>query len=192
MKKAAFLDRDGVINRKAPAGEYVMRWEEMEFLPGTREAVRLLRRAGFLVVVVSNQRCVAKGLITASALESMHERMRREFAAAGAIIDAIYYCPHENAPPCGCRKPQPGMLLQAARDHDIDLAASWMIGDSGRDVGAGRAAGCHTALVTGNDDRSHRAAEAGADLVASSLLDATHQILQVEAALPSVTRSVSR
>ena len=182
MKKAAFLDRDGVINRKAPAGEYVTRWEEMEFLPGTREAVRLLRRAGFLVVVVSNQRCVAKGLITASALESMHERMRREFAAAGAIIDAIYYCPHENAPPCGCRKPQPGMLL----------AASWMIGDSGRDVGAGRAAGCHTALVTGNDDRSHRAAEAGADLVASSLLDATHQILQVEAALPSVTRSVSR
>jgi D-glycero-D-manno-heptose 1,7-bisphosphate phosphatase len=84
------------------------------------------------------------------------------------------------------------MLLQAARDHDIDLAASWMIGDSGRDVGAGRAAGCHPALVTGNDDRSHRAAEAGADLVASSLLDATHQILQVEAALPSVTRSVSR
>ena len=75
MKKAAFLDRDGVINRKAPEGEYVTRWADMEFLPGSREAIRLLNDAGFLVIVVSNQRCVAKGLITTEDLESMHTRM---------------------------------------------------------------------------------------------------------------------
>ena len=84
MKKAAFLDRDGVINRKASEGQYVTRWADMEFLPGSCEAIRLLNDAEFLVVVVSNQRCVAKGLMTTEELESMHARMCREFHAAGA------------------------------------------------------------------------------------------------------------
>src|SRR5208282_2376662 len=144
MKKAAFLDRDGVINRKAPEGQYVTRWVDMELLPGAREAIRLLNDAGFIVVVVSNQRCVAKGLITAEELESMHARMCREFHDAGATIDAVYYCPHDNQPPCGCRKPQPGMLFHAARVHNLLLSGSWMIGDSERDVQAGRNAGCNT------------------------------------------------
>jgi D-glycero-D-manno-heptose 1,7-bisphosphate phosphatase len=177
MKKAAFLDRDGVINRKAPEGQYVTCWEEMEFLPGVHEAVRLLNQAGFFVVVASNQRCVAKSLITTDELESLHVRMRREFEAAGARLDAIYYCPHEYEPPCACRKPQPGMLLGAAREHGIDLARSWMIGDSGHDVEAGRAAGCRTVRVT-EDDKS---IVSGSDLVASSLLDAAHKIMQIEA-----------
>jgi D-glycero-D-manno-heptose 1,7-bisphosphate phosphatase len=176
MKKAAFLDRDGVINRKAPEGQYVTRWADMEFLPGSREAIRLLNDAGFLVVVVSNQRCVAKGLITTEDLESMHARMCREFHTAGANIDAVYYCPHDNHPPCGCRKPQPGMLLDAARAHDVELSVSWMIGDSERDVQAGRNAGCKTAHVVAEE----QAASSGADLVAMSLLDATHKILQVD------------
>lgn len=179
MKKAAFLDRDGVINRKAPEGQYVTRWEEMQFLPGACEAVRLFNNARFFVVVVSNQRCVAKGLITTDELDSMHARMRHEFAAAGARIDAIYYCPHEIDPPCSCRKPRPGLLLNAARRHEVDLLASWMIGDSDRDVEAGRTAGCHTARLMG-DGKSRNG---GADVVASSLLDAAHKILQVEAAL---------
>jgi len=175
MKKAAFLDRDGVINRKAPEGQYVTRWADMEFLPGTRDAIRLLNDAGFLVVVVSNQRCVAKGLITREELESMHARMCREFHAAGATIDAVYYCPHENQPPCACRKPQPGMLLDAARAHDVYLGASWMIGDSERDVQAGRNAGCKTAQVVAEE----QSASGCADLVATSLLDAIRKILQV-------------
>ena len=179
MKKAVFLDRDGVINRKAPEGVYVTRWEEMEFLPGVHEAVRLLNQAGFFVVVASNQRCVAKGLITTDELESLHVWMRREFEAAGARLDAIYYCPHDYEPPCSCRKPQPGMLLDAAREHEIDLTKSWMIGDSGHDVDAGRAAGCRTVRVT-EDDKSIVSAS---DVVASSLLDAAHKILKIEATL---------
>jgi D-glycero-D-manno-heptose 1,7-bisphosphate phosphatase len=177
MKKAAFLDRDGVINRKAADGQYVTRWEEMEFLPGAQEAVRLLNLAGFFVVVVSNQRCIAKGLITSVELDLLHARLRSEFALAGARFDAIFYCPHENEPPCGCRKPQPGLLLEASRRHDIDMATSWMIGDSWRDVEAGGRAGCRTVRVTDGD----KSAVDDADLVASSLLDAVHKILEVEA-----------
>ena len=175
MDRAAFLDRDGVINRKAREGEYVTRWEEMEILPGVAEAIRLLGQAGFRVIVVSNQRCVAKGLITAHEVESLHRRMREALARGGARIDAVYYCPHDIEPPCRCRKPQPGMLLDAARDHDIELGASWMIGDSRADVEAGKQAGSRTALIAADE---HHAPVP--DLVAESLLDAAQQILQRE------------
>ena len=114
----------------------------------------MLNRAGFRVIVVSNQRCVAKGLITAADLESMHQRMCEALGNAGAIIDAVYYCPHEKQPACRCRKPPPGMLLDAAREHDIDLPASWMIGDSEIDVEAGRNAGCKTARLVSDKRRS--------------------------------------
>ncbi|MGA7634950.1 MAG: HAD family hydrolase [Terriglobales bacterium] len=179
MKKAVFLDRDGVINRKAPEGQYVTRWEEMDFLPGVCEAIRLLNDAGFLVLVVSNQRCVAKGFVTFGEVELMHARMRREFETAGAIIDEIYYCPHETQPPCFCRKPKPGMLLRAAQTHDLDLAASWMIGDSKSDMVAGRAAGCNTVLLITGDG----ATNTDADFLASSLFSATHKILQSQGAV---------
>jgi D-glycero-D-manno-heptose 1,7-bisphosphate phosphatase len=148
----------------------------MDFFPGVREAVGSLHRHGFFVVVVTNQRCVAKGLISVAELESLHRRMRQEFEAAGATIDAIYYCPHENVPPCSCRKPRAGMLLQAAADHSIDLKASWMIGDRMADIEAGRAAGCHTALVGSEDDGE----TGGADLVAHSLQDVSRKILELE------------
>jgi D-glycero-D-manno-heptose 1,7-bisphosphate phosphatase len=173
MNRAAFLDRDGVINRKAREGEYVTRWEEMQILPGVPEAIALLNQAGVRVIVVSNQRCVAKRLITIFDLEVLHRRMCEAVASHGARIDAIYYCPHETHPPCRCRKPQPGMLLDAARDHDIDLSASWMIGDSQADVEAGRNAGCKTALLAARDD----SVKTNADIVAPSLFEVIRQIL---------------
>jgi len=177
MYKAAFLDRDGVINRKAPTeDEYVTRWEEIKILPGVPQAIALLNQASFRVILVSNQRSVAKGLITAADLDSLHRRMCDELARAGAKIDGVYYCPHDLQPPCGCRKPQPGMLLQAARAHEIDLAASWMIGDSDKDVEAGKKAGCRTVRVL----RANETGNSSADVVARSLLEATRRILSWE------------
>jgi D-glycero-D-manno-heptose 1,7-bisphosphate phosphatase len=182
MNKAVFLDRDGVIIRKPSEGEYVTRWEEMDVLPGVVEAIGLLNRSKFRVIVVSNQRCVAKGLVTAHELESMHRRMCEQLAAGGATIDGVYYCPHEKWPACSCRKPAPGMLLDAARKHQLDLAASWMIGDSEVDVEAGINAGCKTARLLDSDMVDDKA-----NVVASSLRDVIDQILRLEKDIELVT-----
>src|SRR5438552_16439278 len=151
MNRAAFLDRDGTINRKLLEDRYVTRWEEMHLLPDAARAIALLNRAGFRVIVVSNQRCVAKGLVPVTALEAMHERMIEELGAKGATVDGFYYCPHEKYPPCSCRKPAPGMLLTAAGEHNIDLTAAWMVGDSEIDVGAGKTAGSRVGRVLGTE-----------------------------------------
>jgi histidinol-phosphate phosphatase family protein len=176
MKKAAFLDRDGVINRKLPEGQYVTSWEDMQFLPGVPEAIGLLTKAGFCVLVVSNQRCVAKGLLAVSELERIHSLMCQELGAQGALITEVYYCPHEIDPPCGCRKPAPGLLLTAAREHQIDVRKSWMIGDSYIDVEPGRNAGCKTAQIMNGDASGKN----WADLRAGTLLDVARQILSLE------------
>jgi histidinol-phosphate phosphatase family protein len=173
MKKAVFLDRDGVINRKLPEGQYVTRWEELHFLPRVSEAISLLTKAGFCILAVTNQRCVAKGLLTANELESIHKRMCQALAAEGAVITEVYYCPHDEQPPCGCRKPAPGMLLRAVREHEIDLKTSWMIGDSDIDVEAGRRAGCLTVRIANGDEFGGRKA----DLLAASLIEAVHRVL---------------
>lgn len=173
MKRAVFLDRDGVINRKAPKGEYVTRWEQMEFLPRVAQAISLLNEAGYKVIVVTNQRCVAKGLVSDAEIDALHRKMCGELLADGAAIDAVYYCPHESTPPCFCRKPAPGMLLSAAREHEIDLHESWMVGDSDIDIAAGKRAGCKTAQLVTGDERI-----GNADLVSHSLLDVIQKILQ--------------
>jgi histidinol-phosphate phosphatase family protein len=177
MNRAAFLDRDGVINRKAPEGEYITRWEEIEILPGVPEAIALLTQAGFYVLAISNQRCVAKGLLTLSELESIHKRLCDQLAAAGAILTKIYYCPHDYQPPCSCRKPAPGLFFTAARDYGIDLGKSWMIGDSEIDVEAGKSAGCRTVRIVNAGATENN----GADLHAGTLLEAVHQLLALEA-----------
>jgi D-glycero-D-manno-heptose 1,7-bisphosphate phosphatase len=177
MPKAAFLDRDGVINRKAPEGHYVTRWEDFEFLPHVAEGIGLLERAGFSVIVVSNQRGVAKGLLTVAELESIHQRMRQQLADADAHLTAIYYCPHDSGPFCACRKPAPGMLFQAAREHRIDLPSSWMVGDSDIDMEAGKAAGCRTVRVLTNGTLPQLAG----DLTAHSLFEAAQQLIRLGA-----------
>ena len=185
MSRAVFLDRDGVINQSPPEGDYITRWEDFHILPGVAEGIALLNHADFSVIVVTNQRCVAKGLITEADLQQMHARMTDDLARAGAKIDAVFYCPHDIEPRCDCRKPAPGMLLSAARLHGIDLRASWMIGDSDNDVEAGRNAGCKTARVIATDVTSSERARISeapmtADITASSLLDAVRRILKRE------------
>jgi D-glycero-D-manno-heptose 1,7-bisphosphate phosphatase len=188
-----FLDRDGIINQKAPEGQYVTHWEDFHVLPGAAEGIRLLNGAGFSVIVVTNQRCIAKGLITAADLEKMHQRMCSFLARDGARIDAIYYCPHDFGDSCDCRKPAPGMLLEAARAHKIELTASWMIGDSDHDVEAGKNAGCRTVRLFDTNETSEESERRGparndADLVVTSLAEAARQILHVDrAAIGSFT-----
>jgi D-glycero-D-manno-heptose 1,7-bisphosphate phosphatase len=160
----------------------------MHFLPGVAKSIALLNQAGFRVIVVSNQRCVAKGLVTVQALDSMHQQMCDWLAAAGGKIDGVYYCPHENQPACSCRKPAPGMLLTAAREHQLDLTASWMIGDSEIDVEAGRNAGCKTVRLL----RLNQETKDCTDVVAPSLLEATYQILQMEKVIAQGRASISR
>src|SRR5271170_7268030 len=185
MSRAAFLDRDGVINQRPLEGKYVTRWGDFHFLPGVAAGIALLNHAGFSVIVVTNQRCIAKGLLTEANLQKMHERMTDVLARAGAKIDATFYCPHEIEPPCECRKPAPGMLLSAARLRGIDLRTSWMIGDSDNDVEAGINAGCKTARVVATDVSSSERARISeatikAEISATSLLDAIRQILKQE------------
>lgn len=176
MNRAVFLDRDGVINRKAPNGQYITSWQELELLPGAADAIAMLNGCEFRVIVVTNQRCIAKQLVTEDNIRALNKRLCEELAVAGSRIDAVYYCPHDIEPPCNCRKPSPGMLLQAARDHHLDLQSSWMVGDSESDIIAGRTAGCRTVRLLpyhGEDPTS-------ADLAVDSLISAARKIIATE------------
>lgn len=150
IKKAVFLDRDGTLNVEK---DYLFRVEDFEFTNGAVEAVRMLNRAGLFVVVVTNQSGIARGYYSEEDLSVLHRHITTLLAAAGARVDAWYYCPHhpEGREPyrqsCNCRKPLPGMLEQAAGEHGIDLSQSWMIGDKLVDVEAALAAGCRPVLV---------------------------------------------
>ena len=146
LRRAVFLDRDGTLNKDVG---YVHRKEDWQWLPGVAEALKRLRAVGYVLVVVSNQSGIARGMYDREALRLLEEWVNAELTAKNAAIDAWYYCPHlpEITGPCECRKPGPGLLLQAARDLDLDLANSWMIGDRVRDVQAGLAAGCQSILL---------------------------------------------
>ncbi len=151
---AIFLDRDGVIIRKAPEGEYITDCREVEFLPGALQAIAELSRAGFKVIVVTNQRGVATGKIRASSLSEIHLLLKEIVAQNQGEIAAIYCCTHDLAENCSCRKPNPGMLFRAAREHGLDLSLCWMVGDSASDITAGKRARCKTALITRSEDCS--------------------------------------
>jgi D-glycero-D-manno-heptose 1,7-bisphosphate phosphatase len=181
MRRAVFIDRDGVINRKFPEGQYVTSWEQMELLPGVPAALRELRRAGFVIVVATNQSAVGRQKLTAEGLEAIHRRMLAELAREGAIIDAVY-CPHDGSFMCECRKPRPGMLLLAAKEHAIDLSRSWMVGDAPSDIQAGQAAGCRTVWLAPRRHSSVRTA--APDLRAGSLTEAVTRILKFETGRP--------
>lgn len=154
-QRAVFLDRDGTINRYVG---FLRDIDEFELLPGAAKAIRKINQKGYLVIVVTNQPVVARGEIDEAELCEIHNKMETLLGREGAYVDAIYYCPHhpdkgypgerpEYKISCNCRKPLPGMLLSAAEAFNIDLAASWMVGDSTCDIQAGRAAGCKTVLI---------------------------------------------
>lgn len=147
MKDAVFLDRDGVINKNMAEHDYVKNWSEFEWLPDIKQAILLINKSGKLAIIISNQRGVARGHMTSDVVEDIHNKMNEELSKTGAKIDAIYWCGHDYGDDCECRKPKPGLILQAAKDFDIDLANSWMIGDGDSDIEAGKNAGCKTIMM---------------------------------------------
>ncbi len=147
-KKVIFLDRDGVINKKAPKADYVKSWKEFKFLPDSTQAIKLLNDNEYRVFIISNQAGVARGFLSKKDLDLIHKNMLKELNNNGAKIDGIYVCTHGWDEGCQCRKPKPGLLLQASRDHQIDLTKAIFIGDDIRDKQTGQEVGCKTFLVS--------------------------------------------
>jgi len=144
-----FLDRDGVVVEEV---DYLRRPSQLKLIPGAAEAIVRLRRAGFLVVVVSNQSGIARGYFTLGDLRKIHAKLRAELKARGARLDAIYFCPHHPEAgarvDCACRKPKIGMLLEAKKRFKIDFKKSFLVGDASADMGAARKAGVAAILVS--------------------------------------------
>ena len=195
MHRAVFLDRDGVINELVYYEEQRLvdspfTVEQLKLFPGVGEAIKKLTEGGYKVVIASNQPAIAKGQLSWETFEKIKGKMREELAKQAASVDGEYYCFHHPEAViadlkvnCECRKPKPGLLLQAAREHDIDLLESWMIGDNLTDIKAGKSAGCKTVLLGKMKCQLCRLMDeedARPDSIASSLSEAVSVILNSE------------
>jgi D-glycero-D-manno-heptose 1,7-bisphosphate phosphatase len=145
MRRAVFIDRDGVICHNQ--NNHVKSWEEFVFLPDALEALTRLARSDFYIIVITNQAIINRHMVSAEVVEDIHARMVQAIETAGGRVDRVMYCPHRPDEHCTCRKPQPGLLLKAAEELGLDLAHSYLIGDAESDMKAGRAAGCQRYLV---------------------------------------------
>lgn len=179
-EKVIFLDRDGVINRDS--SDYIKSWAEYEFLPRSLDALKELTGAGFTLIVITNQSIINRGMVLPEVLADTHRRMSAAVEAAGGRIDDIFFCAHRPDENCDCRKPKPGLILQAQRRHDIDLGTSVMIGDSAKDILCGRNAGCGSTILvkTGNGRTAEKelsARQVRPDAIADDLRQAAQLIL---------------
>jgi histidinol-phosphate phosphatase family protein len=178
--KVVFTDRDGVINRNSP--DYIKRPEEFEFLPGSRGALRRLIQSGFDIIVITNQSALARGLMTRESLEEIHRRMIASIEAAGGRILDIFVCPHPPGDGCGCRKPEPGLVLDARRKHQVDFSTAVMIGDSVADIECALRAGIRTTVLVRTGNGAAAAEELAAhgclpDFIADDLSQAADWII---------------
>lgn len=185
MNRAVFIDRDGTISEEVG---YINHLSRFRLFPYSAPAIRQLHENGYLAIVITNQAGVARGYFSEAMVQDIHKQMTEDLEASGARLDAIYYCAHHpsvGGPPyqldCDCRKPKPGLLLQAARDYDIDLANSWMVGDRYSDIELAANAGVKSALVLsgyGRGEWEHQRENwtTQPDLVAEDLLAAVSQI----------------
>jgi D,D-heptose 1,7-bisphosphate phosphatase len=171
--KAVFLDRDGTIARDV---HYCRRPEDFKLFKDVPISIKKLNENGYKTVLITNQSGIARGYFTENTLSRIHQKMIDELAAAGATIDAIYYCPHHPDQHCDCRKPGTALFRKAAKDLDIDLVSSYMIGDTEKDINAGKKAGCTTVLVTTGPKTENEAIDRS-DYSANSFKNAIHWIL---------------
>ncbi|MFN2613909.1 MAG: D-glycero-alpha-D-manno-heptose-1,7-bisphosphate 7-phosphatase [Actinomycetota bacterium] len=176
---AVFLDRDGVLCQNR--ADYVKSWSEFSFIPGSVEAIASLTLARVRVFIVTNQSAVGRGLLSRRDLDRMHERMMDVLRGAGGKVEAVLVCPHHPDDGCACRKPESGLLLDAAERFNVDLARSFLSGDAGSDMIAGKKAGCSTVLVkTGLGAETIRDKTWGKmkpDFIADDLVDASMWVL---------------
>ncbi|MEO6334229.1 MAG: HAD family hydrolase [Pyrinomonadaceae bacterium] len=171
--KAAFLDRDGTLIEEV---NFLSNIEDLRVFPFTFDAVKLLKDAGFLVIVVTNQSGIGRGIYDEAAMNAIHDELQEQL---GGMIDAFYFCPHLPCDGCRCRKPGLGMLESAVDAFSVDLPSSWMIGDKKIDVETGQKAGTRTALVMTGYGRSHADdLESRPDVLAENLLDAVREALR--------------
>lgn len=179
--KMVFLDRDGVINENRP--DHVKSWDEFVFLPGALDALRRLREDRWRVCVITNQASVNRRIMTRATLDDLHDRMLRVVSQHGGHIDDVYYCPHRPEEACDCRKPRPGLLLQAAATHRIPLDQTYLIGDALTDIIAGRAVGATCFLVQTGRGTAQPPVEAltcGASAVLRDLRTAVQRLIHLE------------
>jgi len=171
--RAVFLDRDGTM---AIDVHYCRRPEDFHLFPETAKAIMILKAQGFKVIVITNQSGIGRGYFTEQTLAEIHRKMTDDLAKENVTIDAIYYCPHHPDDNCDCRKPRPALILRAAKDFDIDLRRSYMVGDMPLDINLGKAAGCRTVLVANHiTDKSLKP-----DAVAGDIYQAAQTILEIE------------
>ncbi len=172
-RPAVFVDRDGTLIEEV---NFLSRVEDLRLFPFTAEAVKLLKEHGFLVIVVTNQSGIGRGIYDEAAMHAIHDEIQAELSGA---VDAFYFCPHLPCDGCDCRKPNLGMIESALADFEIDIERSWMVGDKKIDVETGNNAGIRSALVLTGYGRQHQASlEYIPDLVAEDLIDAVGKIMQ--------------
>ena len=184
LRPAVFLDRDGTINEERG---HIQSPEDLILLPGVAKAIQSLNKSQYITVVVTNQSVIARGKCTEGGMEEINNRLQSLIGEDGASIDGIYYCPHYPDPEipggrrdlnivCGCRKPEPGLIMKAAMDMNINLASSWMIGDATRDIEAGKKAGLRSILLS-EEENSNNNSSVIPDATCRDLKDAVRFIL---------------
>jgi len=177
MDKVVFLDRDGVISKDSPL--HIKSWEEFHFLPNSKDGIKLLNDHGFHIILITNQSVIARKMVTVEGLDYIHDMMKKEIEEHGGRIEKIYYCPHHPDDGCECRKPNPGMLLKAIEENDVDASKSFMVGDRMMDVEVGKKVGCRTIIIPselGIQEMEESSLEP--DYIAKDLLDASKWIIK--------------
>ena len=185
MKKTIFLDRDGVINIDSP--DYIKNESEFEFIPKSPEAIALLNKSGFDIIVITNQSMIGRNMVNLESLEAIFNKMHQGVKQAGGIIKDIFFCPHAPVDNCSCRKPKPELILKAQQKYSLELTHSCMVGDSAKDIECALNAGCGTTLLvkTGNGAKAQQQLlkkEIKPDYIASDLYDAALWIVEKDIA----------
>lgn len=183
LENVVFLDRDGVIN--LDHSDYIKSWSEFKFIPRSIQAIKVMTLAGFHAIVITNQSVINRNMVSETGLEYILTMMKNEVRAGGGLINDIFFCPHIPEDNCDCRKPKPGLILQAKKKYNIDLADAVMIGDSAKDIECARNAGCGAAVLvkTGNGVKAEKTLaekKIYPDYIASDLFEAVQWMVDIK------------